>query len=317
MSTKEVNIKEHLNAQYCRLINHLDSELSTTKARITLLEATLKDKMCQHTQQIDKILAVQSKLLQRIAAIESRNDVPIEVNDDEKSQRVQSSACDSKLNPKAVPFLFHIASSNNNVTEEKQISFPSNQTRNEREMKREVILSKECMDLIQVVRQFNNTGCCDDEMAENIQQILNDYLYVMDRYNDDHHFEAIAGELGVCDATKCKIFDRNYRNMNVVKDVRSQIMGFMDTIHCYWQHCYDIGNKLSLKERLLCDNSDSKSENDFTHQKIQNIREILQRKDIFHSNMRVRYSTSYKYEQLSLFMKEKKNKSAQEWIVFK
>eukprot|EP01083_Nonionella_stella_P069285 184616_1 len=94
-------------------------------------------------------------------------------------------------------------------------------------------------------------------------------------------------------------------------------MGFMDTIHCYWQHCYDIGNKLSLKERLLCDNSDSKSENDFTHQKIQNIREILQRKDIFHSNMRVRYSTSYKYEQLSLFMKEKKNKSAQEWIVFK
>eukprot|EP01083_Nonionella_stella_P118834 354870_1 len=310
MSTKEVIIKEHLSAmnsisqQYCRLIKHFDSELSTAKARITSLEATLKDKMSEHTQHIDKLLDVQSTLLQRIEAIESRNDVSIEVNDDEKSQQTVSNTSDSELNPKSAPFHFHIASSPNSVTEQKQTSFPSKETRDESHMKREVVLSKQCMKLIHVVKQFNNTGC-DDQMAANIQQILNDYLYVMDTHNDDHLFEAIAGALGACDASKCKIFDRNYRNLNTVNDALPQ-RKIMDKIHCYWQHCYDIGNKLSLKERMLCDNFGNSSENGFTNHKIQNIRQILQRKHKYPANMRMRYNTSYKYEQLSLFMKEKK-----------
>eukprot|EP01083_Nonionella_stella_P260482 888115_1 len=97
MSTEELNINEHLNAvnsitkQYCRIMRHLDGELSAAKTTIISLEATLKDKMSEHTQQIGKLLDGQSKLIQRIVALESRNDgIAIEGNDDEKSPQLPS-----------------------------------------------------------------------------------------------------------------------------------------------------------------------------------------------------------------------------------
>eukprot|EP01083_Nonionella_stella_P300425 1025638_1 len=146
MSTEELNIDDHLNSvnsiskQYCRIMRHLNGELSAAKTRITSLEATLKDKMSEHTQQIGKLLDGQSKLIQRIVALESRNyDIAIEGNDDQKSP---SNAHDSKLNPSAAAFDFHIASSNN-VAEEKQISFPFKTSLHKPHMKR-VVLSTEC-----------------------------------------------------------------------------------------------------------------------------------------------------------------------------
>eukprot|EP01083_Nonionella_stella_P230714 815279_1 len=316
MSTEELNINEHLNAvnsiskQYCRIMRHWDNELSAAKTKITSLEATLKEKMSEHTQQIGHLLDGQSKLIQRIAAIESRNDVATEGNDEQKSSQPPSNTCDSKLNPSVAAFQYHIPSSNN-VTEEKQISFPSKEQRNKPHAKR-TVLPMECMKLIQVMKQFNKTNHYDDEI--DIKQILNGYLYVIDKYKDAHYFEAIARELGVCDASKCKIFDRHYRdrNTNAVDDARRQII---DTIHCYYQHCYDIGNRLSLKEQILCDCSSENVDNVFTNTKIQSIRKILQKKHKYPANMRMRYNTSYtanKYEQLSLFANQNQTKPAKE-----
>eukprot|EP01083_Nonionella_stella_P230715 815283_1 len=314
MSTEELNINEHLNAvnsiskQYCRIMRHWDNELSAAKTKITSLEATLKEKMSEHTQQIGHLLDGQSKLIQRIAAIESRNDVATEGNDEQKSSQPPSNTCDSKLNPSVAAFQYHIPSSNN-VTEEKQISFPSKTTPHKPHMKR-VQLSMECMRLIQVMKRFKKTSRYEDTI--DIKQILNDYLHVIDTYKDDHHFEAIARELGVCDASKCKIFDRHYRDRNAsdtAGDARSQIM---DTIHCYYQHCYDIGNRLSLEEQMLCENSGENIDNEFINHKIQNVRKILQKKRKYPANMRMRYNTTYKYEQLSLFMNQKTIKSAKQ-----
>eukprot|EP01083_Nonionella_stella_P127808 387161_1 len=313
MSTEELNIDDHLNSvnsiskQYCRIMRHWDNELSAAKTKITSLEATLKEKMSEHTQQIGHLLDGQSKLIQRIAAIESRNDVATEGNDEQKSSQPPSNTCDSKLNPSVAAFQYHIPSSNN-VTEEKQISFPSKEQRNKPHAKR-TVLPMECMKLIQVMKQFNKTNHYDDEI--DIKQILNGYLYVIDKYKDAHYFEAIARELGVCDASKCKIFDRHYRdrNTNAVDDARRQII---DTIHCYYQHCYDIGNRLSLKEQILCDCSSENVDNVFTNTKIQSIRKILQKKHKYPANMRMRYNTTYKYEQLSLFMNQKTIKSAKQ-----
>eukprot|EP01083_Nonionella_stella_P127810 387165_1 len=316
MSTEELNIDDHLNSvnsiskQYCRIMRHWDNELSAAKTKITSLEATLKEKMSEHTQQIGHLLDGQSKLIQRIAAIESRNDVATEGNDEQKSSQPPSNTCDSKLNPSVAAFQYHIPSSNN-VTEEKQISFPSKEQRNKPHAKR-TVLPMECMKLIQVMKQFNKTNHYDDEI--DIKQILNGYLYVIDKYKDAHYFEAIARELGVCDASKCKIFDRHYRdrNTNAVDDARRQII---DTIHCYYQHCYDIGNRLSLKEQILCDCSSENVDNVFTNTKIQSIRKILQKKHKYPANMRMRYNTSYtanKYEQLSLFANQNQTKPAKE-----
>eukprot|EP01083_Nonionella_stella_P127809 387163_1 len=314
MSTEELNIDDHLNSvnsiskQYCRIMRHWDNELSAAKTKITSLEATLKEKMSEHTQQIGHLLDGQSKLIQRIAAIESRNDVATEGNDEQKSSQPPSNTCDSKLNPSVAAFQYHIPSSNN-VTEEKQISFPSKTTPYKPHMKR-VQLSMECMRLIQVMKRFKKTSRYEDTI--DIKQILNDYLHVIDTYKDDHHFEAIARELGVCDASKCKIFDRHYRDRNAsdtAGDARSQIM---DTIHCYYQHCYDIGNRLSLEEQMLCENSGENIDNEFINHKIQNVRKILQKKRKYPANMRMRYNTTYKYEQLSLFMNQKTIKSAKQ-----
>eukprot|EP01083_Nonionella_stella_P186211 681200_1 len=122
MSTEELNIDDHLNSvnsiskQYCRIMRHLNGELSAAKTRITSLEATLKDKMNEHTQQIDQLLDGQSKLIQRIVALESRNDiVAIKENDDQKSSQLPSNKRHSKLNPSAAALDFHTASSNNVV----------------------------------------------------------------------------------------------------------------------------------------------------------------------------------------------------------
>eukprot|EP01083_Nonionella_stella_P283394 964572_1 len=282
MSTAKLNFHQHLNSvtaiskQYCDVMRHLDSELSTAKTRITSLEAK-KNKMSEHTQQISQLLNGQSKLIQRIVALESRYDgVIIEGNDDHKSTQLSPNACDPP----------------NNITEEKQISFPAKTTRN-KPVPNSVALHMECMKLpfIRVMKQFNKTNHYDEEI--DIKQTLNEYLYAMDTYNDDYHFEAIAREMGVCDATKCKIFERHYRDRNTVDicDARRQIM---DTIHCYYQHCYDIGNRLSLQEQMLCDNSGDNAENVFINHKIRTIRKILQNKHKYPVNGRRRYNTPCK-----------------------
>eukprot|EP01083_Nonionella_stella_P260483 888117_1 len=169
-----------LTQQYCRIMRHLNGELSAAKTRITSLEATLKEKMIEQTQQIEQLRDGQSKLIQRIVAlqiIESRNSndvIDIEGNDDQKSSQLPSNTSDSKRNPSAVAFQYHIPSANNvMITEEKQISIPVKTTPHKPHMKR-VQLPMECAKLIQVMKQFNKTNRYDD--AIDIKQILKSHF---------------------------------------------------------------------------------------------------------------------------------------------
>eukprot|EP01084_Bolivina_argentea_P105210 188343_1 len=95
-----------------------------------------------------------------------------------------------------------------------------------------------------------------------IKLLLNDFLYLLNNYNNDDQFECIYNTLCcVCNIKNCKIFRRNYRNRNNDKFIRTiyPIYGTYDTvkvqildkIHCFYSHTFDIGFRLSQKDRLL------------------------------------------------------------------
>eukprot|EP01083_Nonionella_stella_P116466 346072_1 len=116
------------------------------------------------------------------------------------------------------------------------------------------------------MKQYDNEDTIDHD---NIQSILDNFGHLMLRHN--HHeydladeFESIYNILGgYCDIQTCTRFKRHqvYRerdhkcSQNTLKDIynvdddtevtHKQIM---DKIHCFYRHCYDIGNRLTPDE---------------------------------------------------------------------
>eukprot|EP01083_Nonionella_stella_P186849 685271_1 len=90
-----------------------------------------------------------------------------------------------------------------------------------------------------------------------IVEIVNDYLHIIHiHHNDDKAREFMSGKLGECSLIKCESFVRNRANASAgnsqqnddVKDI--VFCEIMDIIHCYLQHCYDTGNRLTTREKL-------------------------------------------------------------------
>eukprot|EP01083_Nonionella_stella_P228106 808683_1 len=116
------------------------------------------------------------------------------------------------------------------------------------------------------MKQYDNEDTIDHD---NIQSILDNFGHLMLRHN--HHeydladeFESIYNILGgYCDIQTCTRFKRHqvYRerdhkcSQNTLKDIynvdddtevtHKQIV---DKIHCFYRHCYDIGNRLTPDE---------------------------------------------------------------------
>eukprot|EP01084_Bolivina_argentea_P276279 471396_1 len=96
-----------------------------------------------------------------------------------------------------------------------------------------------------------------------MSSLLDNFIHLINYHCDnDDAFEYIYNTMGVCDISKCKSFRRNYRdrkkcrnnsyrnelyssnnNTSHIDIIRQQIF---DKIHCYFCHCFDIGNRLSL-----------------------------------------------------------------------
>eukprot|EP01083_Nonionella_stella_P010647 30279_1 len=127
--------------------------------------------------------------------------------------------------------------------------------------------TKNCEFLQQLQAQMQQYNNDDDAINYNIESVLNNFEHLMQMHNNvDHHdlsgdFEYIYYALGgFCDITTCERFKRHqmYRdrdsssNVQRLKDIynvdddtevtRKQIM---DKIHCFYRHCYDIGNRLT------------------------------------------------------------------------
>eukprot|EP01084_Bolivina_argentea_P303368 523744_1 len=81
---------------------------------------------------------------------------------------------------------------------------------------------------------------------DNLSETLDDFLHLMHHHSADEEFEYIYNELGLCNITVCQLFNRRINskrdnNLNICDQIVSKM-------HSYYQHCFDIGNRLLLKE---------------------------------------------------------------------
>eukprot|EP01084_Bolivina_argentea_P172532 298881_1 len=114
----------------------------------------------------------------------------------------------------------------------------------------------------------------------NINQILNDYIHIINNHNSDACFEDIYNILNIdCSLNECASFRRNQRdrmnklknenNDSVIDDIKSDtnehvFIDIMDQIHSYLLHTFDIGYRLNKNEKHIleeCLNDDNNNIN--------------------------------------------------------
>eukprot|EP01084_Bolivina_argentea_P181735 313829_1 len=120
----------------------------------------------------------------------------------------------------------------------------------------------------------------------NIDKVLDDYLHLFSHHKNDDAFEYVYNLFGgFCDAKKCgivsakckrKIDEIKLNSISVDTIVKKQIF---DKIHCHYQHAYDIGFKLTKREKNILFHMTHKEENEVPiNNQITGIFEILQKK---------------------------------------
>eukprot|EP01083_Nonionella_stella_P065688 172304_1 len=103
----------------------------------------------------------------------------------------------------------------------------------------------------------------------NLEGIVNQFEYVLQHTHQNQILESIFSQLKHCDPSKCIIFQRNYRNRSKYNNKASIYELYktdddclivncqlMDKIHCFCHHSYDDGNRLSIKEQNVLNQSD-------------------------------------------------------------
>eukprot|EP01083_Nonionella_stella_P013988 39350_1 len=118
-------------------------------------------------------------------------------------------------------------------------------------------------DFVATMQQYNSFKDDNDLKTaarmdnEQLLKTYNDYLHLIEHHDGDEQFELIVDRLGRCDITKCSKFKRNYRNRMILNEENrvkenghNFIVSIMDNMHCYFQHCFDIGNRLSLHDKV-------------------------------------------------------------------
>eukprot|EP01084_Bolivina_argentea_P309961 536206_1 len=164
---------------------------------------------------------------------------------------------------------------------------------------------------------------CIDEIE--IHVIINDFLHLMSTHNqNDEQFEKIANIFGNCNISKCKIFRRNHRertkfnDSSILHDLYDTVntncihkYQILDKIHCFYQHCYDIGNRLLMREKLIINHCNYKENCDekiegiqcTKNAKINKLCQILSNKRKIYENMQgvnITETLYQKYNQLSI-----------------
>eukprot|EP01084_Bolivina_argentea_P251824 422512_1 len=108
-----------------------------------------------------------------------------------------------------------------------------------------------------VMSRYLNEQKCDDM---DVIEILNDFIHlVCEHKHTESTFDVIFQNLGPCDVAKCTIFRRNYRDRNSdIKRLYTEhelknvaYCQILDKVHCYYQHCFDIGNKIPIENKEI------------------------------------------------------------------
>eukprot|EP01084_Bolivina_argentea_P029920 55511_1 len=77
-------------------------------------------------------------------------------------------------------------------------------------------------------------------------KIIDDYIQTIYVHDEDAEFKFITETLGHCDKSTCDKFNRNFLNENIIWTNKEDMIfpDILDKMHCYFYHCYDIGNKI-------------------------------------------------------------------------
>eukprot|EP01083_Nonionella_stella_P040397 109653_1 len=103
----------------------------------------------------------------------------------------------------------------------------------------------------------------------NLAEILNQFGDVLQHPHQNQLLASIFNQLEYCDVSTCVMLQRNYRNGSKYNNKTSiydlygtdddhLIAGcqLMDNIHCFFHHSYDDGNRLSIEDQNILNQSD-------------------------------------------------------------
>eukprot|EP01084_Bolivina_argentea_P006914 13064_1 len=130
----------------------------------------------------------------------------------------------------------------------------------------------QCLCLSAFINNMNSYNQSEGVNDLNIAELLNYYIHIMIKHDTDKDFNDIVEKLSNCNLRKCDKFKRNYRdrlNSNECIYPHSLPMEYyqiLDKIHCHYQHCYDIGNRLRMCQKQIDNDIDGKYDNDDTTQ---------------------------------------------------
>eukprot|EP01084_Bolivina_argentea_P303870 524725_1 len=156
-----------------------------------------------------------------------------------------------------------------------------------------------------------------------IMSIFNDYMHLLHNHNKDEYFEYIVNTLMHCDILKCESFKRNNRERDSDHDWTQGLkiemnelvnMQIMDKMHCCFQHCYDIGNKITMKERTLLDNvtktvPETSLDDSLSVTNIRKLNELFQSKRELHGKAFIGLNKNRNTKYSQLFMREEKSEN--------
>eukprot|EP01084_Bolivina_argentea_P260208 439352_1 len=152
------------------------------------------------------------------------------------------------------------------------------------------VLDQEMIRFVDIMTRYTKSPNKPFMQSTNILNVLNDYIFLIHKYNDDQNFEIIANELGQCDLKTCNMFmrycrdktkDESFSNMH-----ESVCYELLDKMHCYFHHSYDTGSRLSNTEKqsIIDVVNERKHENDdafdqvLFNRKLKSIKHVIESK---------------------------------------
>eukprot|EP01084_Bolivina_argentea_P184404 318036_1 len=92
-------------------------------------------------------------------------------------------------------------------------------------------------------------------------EVLNNFLHLLTKHNSVDDFQVIYNRFQgeSCDIYKCRRFLRHYpiKNCNSHNECNFH-QQILDKVHCYYMHTYNIGHRLTSKEKLHLSDTDQK-----------------------------------------------------------
>eukprot|EP01083_Nonionella_stella_P008757 25314_1 len=119
--------------------------------------------------------------------------------------------------------------------------------------------------LIQALNEYTkNDNKPQDLHSEMVIQAVNSYHHLMHKHDNDEDFEYIVNLLTKCNIAQCAMFNRNNRDRRTIRETTNCVPAYtqiMDRIHCHFSHSYDVGYRVSIRDRKLMEEAnDTKQE---------------------------------------------------------